>query len=449
MKKNIFGLTISFLLFSLILTGCSTFFFHKSPEYIKVNGMHFMLGDKPYYFLGTNLWYGCYLGSPGETGNRERLVRELDLLKSLGITNLRILAASEKSEIKNSLRPAIQNAPGVYDENLLEGLDFLLNEMKKRNMYAVVFLNNYWEWSGGMSQYNAWFGDKKVADPSDTTLGWGEFIRRSATFYTNEKANEYFHEYIKMIVDRKNKFNDLYYYEDPTIMAWELANEPRPWGDSLNVEHYYKWVDTTAEFIHSVDPNHLVTTGNEGTMGSLGSEKYYLTAHTSKYIDYVTFHLWPKNWGWFNAKKIDETYPSTAEKAINYLNEHFRMARQLNKPLTLEEFGMARDSEFYNPGSPTTARDKYFKMIYKLVYDSAATGGAIAGTNFWTWGGYARAQHEDFKWRAGDSFMGDPPQEPQGLNSVFDVDSSTLEIMQKYSGLMNSLGKGMVVSTIK
>lgn len=434
-----FGVSLTFVLF---LSGCSIFSVKETREYIKVNGMQFTLSGKPYYFLGTNLWYGCYLGSNGETGDRERLMKELDLLKFLGITNLRILAASEKSDIKNSLRPAIQNEPGVYDENLLEGLDFLLNEMKKRKMYAVIFLNNYWEWSGGMSQYNAWFSDSagaKAADPKDPNIGWGEFMRLSASFYKNEKANDNFRNFIETIVTRKNKFNDFYYYEDPTIMAWQLANEPRPWGDDEDVEYYYKWVDTTASFIQSIDPNHLVTTGNEGTWGSLNSEEYYLKAHDSPYIDYVTFHLWAKNWGWFNAKKINETYPSTQEKAIAYLNKHIELARKLNKPITLEEFGMARDFEDYSPGSPTTARDNYFRTIFELVFDSAATGAPIAGTNFWTWGGYGRANHPDYIWRKGDSFLGDPPQEPQGLNSIFNADSSTLAVIKKYAGLMNEL----------
>ena len=127
------------------------------------------------------------------------------------------------------------------------------------------FLNNYWEWSGGMSQYNAWINDGKAVDPEDPTYGWGEFMRLSATFYTNEKANQYFRNYIEKIITRKNKFNDLYYYEDPTIMAWQLANEPRPWGSGEQIDNYYKWIDSTAAFIHSLDPNHLVTTGNEGT----------------------------------------------------------------------------------------------------------------------------------------------------------------------------------------
>ena len=407
------------------------------------------MNDEPYYFLGTNLWYGCYLGPAERQAIVKELTRELDLLKSLGVMNLRILAASEKSEIKNSLKPAIQVEPGVYDEGLLEGLDFLLNEMKEREMHAVLFLNNYWEWSGGMSQYNAWVNGSRAVDPEDTTYGWGEFMRLSATFYSNERTNQYFRNYIEKIITRKNKFNDLYYYEDPTIMAWQLANEPRPWGQGEEIKNYYKWVDSTAAFIHSLDPNHLVTTGNEGTMGSLTSEEYYLTAHKSRFIDYLTFHLWIKNWGWYDAKRKDETYNTAKEKAVAYFNQHIEFAKEIGKPITLEEFGIARDLENYSPSSKTATRDDYYNTLFALTYDSAAAGAPIAGTNFWTWGGYGRAQHDDFKWQEGDEFTGDPPQEPQGLNSVFDSDSSTLKIIQNYAERMNELGKRKTTSVLE
>lgn len=74
---------------------------------------------------------------------------------------MRILGASENSFINHTLKPSIQIEPGVYDEKLLRGLDFLLSEMQKRNMHAVIILNNYWEWSGGMVVYNEWAGGKK------------------------------------------------------------------------------------------------------------------------------------------------------------------------------------------------------------------------------------------------------------------------------------------------
>ncbi len=427
----------------LFIEGCSALFVKDNSEYfVKVNGTRFEINSEPYYFVGTNFWYGCYLGSPGATGDRERLKSELDLLVSLGVTNLRVLAASEETAMRNSLKPAVQSEPGIYNQELLEGLDYLLSEMGKRNMRAVLFLNNYWEWSGGMSQYNAWSGAGNVVDPADPNYTWDDFNEYVSSFYRNEKANTYYREFVKMIVTRVNKFTGKFYFEDPAIMAWQLANEPRPGqGDSAvkYINYYYKWIDETAAYIHSLDPNHLVTTGNEGYMGSMESSEYYLKAHESKNIDYVTFHMWAKNWSWYNAQKPDSTFPRTKVNAVNYLAEHFAYARQLNKPITLEEFGIGRDYEKTAIGSPTTIRDEYYKLVFKTVYDSAMAGAPIAGTNFWTWGGEGRASSADAVWKEGDPFTGDPPQEPQGLNSVFDADQSTLDIIKEYAEKMNTI----------
>ena len=38
------------------------------------------------------------------------------------------------------------------------------------------------------------------------------------------------------------------------------------------------------------------------------------------------------------------------------------------------------------------------------------------------------------KWNAGDAFTADPPQEPQGLNTVFSEDKSTLGMIKNYNG---------------
>ena len=348
---------IPFLIAGLILLeSCAEVSVRETQNFVQVKGIHFSLSGKPYYFGGTNFWYGAYLGSPGKTGDRNRLKRELDNLIELGITNLRVCAASEESLMGRSIRPAFQKAPGVYDEELLEGLDYLLAEMGKRNMKAVLFLNNYWQWTGGMAQYNAWFNKENVPDPDDPAVGYGKFMDYSAEFYLNDKAMEGFRTYIKILITRKNKFTGLFYADDPAIMAWQLANEPRP-GRDLSIiktaDVFYKWVDETAKLIHSLDPNHLVTTGTEGLAGSLQSDEIFMKEHRSKYIDYATMHLWPKNWGWFNANKADETYPRTEKNAIAYINKHLVMARELNKPITMEEFGIPRDEEKYKPGTGT------------------------------------------------------------------------------------------------
>ncbi|HLP15032.1 MAG TPA: mannanase [Bacteroidota bacterium] len=427
----------------MLFAGCAGMWpFSEHEGYVKVQGSHFTLNDRPYYYAGTNLWYGAYLGSPGATGDRPRLKRELDSLSELGVTNLRILAGSEYSHKIRSVKPAILRSPESVDDSLLLGLDFVLAEMAKRKMKAVLYLTNYWEWSGGMSQYVAWADSTPTLDPE--VDGWAKFMNYSAGFYRNEKANALFRAYVKRIVTRVNTFNGRMYMHDPSIMSWQLANEPRPGTDGpegeANIPSYSRWIDQTAAYLHSLDTNHLVSSGNEGLAGSVLSQECYLTAHASRSIDYLTMHVWPLNWGWFDPKRFEQTLPSSQEKAIAYIGKHLGYARALNKPIVLEEFGLGRDTGAFAPGSPTTARDRYFKCIYGVIYDSARAGSPMAGSNFWAWGGEGRTQNADYMWKAGDSFVGDPPQEPQGVNSIFDTDRSTLSIITAHARLMNRLG---------
>jgi mannan endo-1,4-beta-mannosidase len=149
--------------------------------FVTVKGKHFVLDGKPYYFAGANVWYGMYLGSPGVTGDRARLTRELDQLAAEGVLNLRVLAISEASTLKRAVTPAVIQGPGKVDETLWKGLDFLLDEMAKRDMKAVLYVSNFWQWSGGMSQYVAWFNGKPVLDP-DVTGDSKSFMDISAAF---------------------------------------------------------------------------------------------------------------------------------------------------------------------------------------------------------------------------------------------------------------------------
>lgn len=404
-----------------------------------------MLDDKPYYFLGTNYWYGAYLGSQGETGDRKRLVRELDKMKELGVTNLRILAASEKSVLHRSVTPVFQSAPGVYNEELLDGLDFLLSEMRKREMRAVLFLNNFWQWSGGMAQYVSWATNEPIPDPDlppPANFSWDEFINFVSDFYNNENALTIYRDYITMLLNRQNKYTGIKYREEPTIMAWELANEPRPGAGKEgfeNIPRFVEWVDEMAGFIKSVSPNQLVTTGSEGEIGCLGEPACVLATNSSDNIDYLSFHMWAKNWGWFDCNNIDGTLNQTMANAESYIQRHIDYAKSLGKPLVLGEFGMERDSGLFLPGTPVTARDSYFDFVFDIIYKSASEGLPIAGSNFWGWGGEGRPQNHDFWWKSGDPFTADPPQEHQGLNSVFDTDSSTLGILRRYSEKMVSI----------
>jgi mannan endo-1,4-beta-mannosidase len=443
MRKIAGGLLVGMLLVVGWFAG-EYFGAKEQSQFVQVQGTKLCLKGKPYYFLGTNYWYGCYLGSTLECGNQGRLIRELDTLKALGITNLRILAASEESSLERSLHPAVQSNSGKYNRALLEGLDFLLVEMARRDMHAVLFLNNYWQWSGGMAQYVNWASGAPIIDP-DAQHDYPRFMKYSASFYSNSSAQRIFRTFVKMLLNRRNTLTGLRYKDDPTIMAWELANEPRPGHESnwteMDVDAYCRWIDQTAAYIHKIDRNHLVTTGSEGLAGSLQKPEVFLRAHQSSCIDYTTMHLWLLNWGWLDMQRQEETYPEAAQKALDYFNKHLHYARQLGKPIVLEEFGAPRDQRAFQASTATTIRDRFFDKMFNTVRDSAASGAPIAGSNFWTWGGEGSPVNAEFKWQKGDPFTGDPPQDRQGLNSVFFKDRSTLEILKKHSRLLDSLSK--------
>ena len=88
--------TLVTLCLSAVLCGaCCTETQQQASPFVQVEKGMFVRDGKPYKYIGANFWYGGILASEGEGGNRERLVQELDSLKSIGIDNLRILVGSD------------------------------------------------------------------------------------------------------------------------------------------------------------------------------------------------------------------------------------------------------------------------------------------------------------------------------------------------------------------
>ena len=73
---------------SIIMAACSSGKNSEGEKFVKVADGHFVRDGKPYYYVGTNFWYGAILGSEGRGGDRKRLCQELDDMKEMGIDNL-------------------------------------------------------------------------------------------------------------------------------------------------------------------------------------------------------------------------------------------------------------------------------------------------------------------------------------------------------------------------
>ncbi|PWJ43159.1 mannan endo-1,4-beta-mannosidase [Sediminitomix flava] len=409
--------------------------FAQKTDFVHVKNGQFFINQQAYHYMGTNFWYGMNLGAY----KKDRLIRELDRLQELGITNLRILGTSEGPDTAPwRVTPTVQTAPGVFNEELLEGLDYLLVEMAKREMKAVVVLNNFWPWSGGMAQYVQWVKkDKSIPYPPPAEGGdWGVFAKYSSQFYELEEAQKLYQESIKKVVLRTNSITGKAYTEDATIMSWQLANEPE---DQTADKLLSSWINTTAKFIKSLDANHLVSTGSEGYTPSSWAGTDFEKDHESDAIDYMTYHIWVQNWGWYDPFK-KKSYKKAVKNALAYMQKHNAIAKKMGKPVVLEEFGISRDLDDHSDASSVKMRDKYYAAIFKEVARSASEEGApMMGCNFWAWGGEGRPSAPKSIWKHGDDLIGDPPHEHQGWYSVYDTDKSTHKIIKKYAQKLKSL----------
>lgn len=233
------------------------------------------------------------------------------------------------------------------------------------------------------------------------------------------------------MLSRTNKYTGKKYTDDPTIMTWELVNEPRPFGKD-NIPLFEAWIKDTAALIKSLDTNHLVIAGSEGKAGSEGSLELVERFNADPNIDYVTMHIWPKNWRWIVTNDI----PGTIDKAITntdeYMQQHIEIARKLNKPIVMEEYGLPRDHHSYSLKDTTLCRDRYYENVFKLIVQHAKNKDVFAGDNFWTFSGIGRPVPGQTFWKKGDAYLGDPPVEEQGLNSVFDTDT-TIKLIARYA----------------
>ncbi len=405
----------------------------KAQRFVRTNGTQFVRNGKPYHFIGTNFWYAPILASKGQGGDRKRLKKELDNLKSLGVNNLRILVgADEGSRNVTSVSPVLQPAPGVLNDTLLDGLDYLLRELERRDMVGVFYLTNSWDWSGGYGFYLKNAGHEDSPDASGN--GYDAYCRYASQFYADTAAVRMYEDFVRSIVSRKNRYTHRYYKDEPAIMAWQLCNEPRPFGKQMFAP-MLEWSARTARLIKSLDPNHLVSTGSEGTVGCEWDVTTCEQMHADPNIDYLTVHVWPINWGWASRDRLRESLPNVYVKATEYLETNSRIAEAINKPMVIEEFGYSRDHNLYTPLAGTYCRDCFYGFVFTKVAESRANGGPIAGCNFWGWGGMGRPR--DKKWQAGDDFLCDPPHEPQGWYSVFDSDTTTVALVRQACAAIN------------
>ena len=355
---------------------------------VSIEGDKFMLNGVPFYYAGTNNYYQMVFAA--DLGLRPYVEEVQTEAAGLGLTVLRTWAFNDGASQWN----ALQTSPGVYDEDIFVGLDYVLHLADQNDLRVILALVNNWDDYGGMNQYVAWSGTASSHDD----------------FYTDANCRAWYKNHISAVLNRVNTFNGRIYREDPTVLAWELANEPRcvsdPTGGTLEA-----WITEMSAYIKGIDATHLVTTGSEGFYGPDGPDHNpigwmssqgvdFIPHHQIATIDFACVHDWGAHWG------LD--YAESMLWVRNHIDDSTEL---LGKPVILEEFGRPL---------PIETRNTFYQGWYDEIYSAAQAGGAAGGSNFWI------LYHDDY-----------PDYDGFGVYSP--EDTSTCNIIATEAAKMNAL----------
>lgn len=328
--------------------------------FVKQAGPELRLNGKTFRFAGTNNYYLMY--------KSQAMVD--DVLAAAAGNQLNVLRMWGSLEIGNQDGSNSINgkADGVYFQywdgsapayndgaDGLRRLDYVIMKAGQRGLRLVIPFVNNWNAFGGMDQYVRWRG--------------GQYHDQ---FYSDPVIRQWFKNWIAHLLNRTNSYTGVQYKNDPTIMAWELANEPRclsagayPRSSGCSTQTLISWADEMSSFVKSIDENHLLGVGDEGFYCIAGATDW--TENCGEGVDTLAFakldtidlmsaHLYPDGWG------------KTPAWGTQWISRHIRDARAINKPFLLGEFGLL---------------DKATRNVVYQQWTDAVLKGGGSGALYW------------------------------------------------------------------
>lgn len=297
------------LMLLLAIVGGATPLRAENAGFVDADGRQLVLQGRAFYVNGTNQYNLFYV-------SQSRVDEILADAAALGLNAIRTWAFCEGAG-ENGY--CFQPSPGVYDEATFRKLDYVLYRANQLNLRVVLPLVNNWNDFGGMNQYLAW---------CNSTAGHD-------AFYTDACAKTLYRDYVRAVLTRVNTYTGVAYKDDPTILAWQLANEPDCVTDTTG-DTLAAWLGEMAAFVKSIDANHLLGTGEAGWYVSKGGDWRHDGTKGADFIrnsqlpdiDVATFHLYP------------QAYGLTEAASLAWIDEHVADAHQVvHKPVLLGEFG--------------------------------------------------------------------------------------------------------------
>lgn len=315
----------------------------SNAGFVTAEGTKLYLDGQEYKFSFANNYYLFY--------KPDYMIDEIFAdAKELGLNAVRTWAFCD-GWYKEGI--SFQPSPGVYDESGFLKMDYILYKASQYDIKLILPLVNNWDDFGGINQYVEWL------------LGRSPSYAEHDLFFTDDTIKTWYMDYVTYFLNRTNTYTGTAYKDDPTVLMWELGNEPRAYTDSTG-SILTSWIDDMAGYIKGIDPNHLVSAGIEGWYGYVDGVDF-IDNHLSANVDIATFHLFP------------DYYNLSDNQALQWITDRVSDAQNiLNKPVYIGEFGRMVDRDAADARNQMKARDS----LYKNIYNTAASSG-VNGLGFW------------------------------------------------------------------
>jgi mannan endo-1,4-beta-mannosidase len=310
--------------------------------FVSRKGTELFLNGRPFRFGGSNTYYLEY-ASP------KMVDADLEAASDAGFQVMRPWAffdigtpGGDDSVHKGDQSVYFQywdgTAPAINDgANGLVKLDYVIHKAGQENIKLVLPFTNNWSDFGGIDQYVRWAAKTYHDD-----------------FYTDPQIKQWYKNYVSHLLNRVNTYTGIAYKDDPTIMTWELGNEPRckghgiyPTSPNCKTTTITAWADEMTRYIKSIDRKHLASVGDEGFFCDPAGDPNDWTTNCNEGVDSValaklpavdimSYHLYPEGWG------KDPAW------GVEWITKHSLAARKAGKPSMLGEYGL-RDQAIRTP----------------------------------------------------------------------------------------------------
>jgi len=281
---------------------------YQRSEFIIRHNHQLYYKGQPFRFVGVNVYDLLYQQPDGMRATIKQAKKD-------GFSVIRFWAFGE------GFPGSLQSNAGIINENAALKLDLLIHYARQENVRLVPVLGNYWPEYGGVPHYLGWLGLP------------GSALHERDVFFTHPDARHLYWNFIEKIVNRHNQIDNTPYQNDPTIMAWEIMNEPRS-ASLTNQAIIATWQQDLAKYIHQLDPHHPIISGVEGFVNPVYNDPAgpnFTVGNNSKSLDIASGHLYRK---YLNN-------PNNVKDLTDIMKIWSKQARQLNKPLIIGEVGFS------------------------------------------------------------------------------------------------------------